>query len=133
MRPLSRVANPANTLYYEENVGRFAWMRDPDQCPWADGVPGRVKGWHGVWWRFDATFCDGHAEGIKMDGYKSPQLSHYPVGQDGTPSSYETLQCIIVRGENWQKDTLPAATVWTTQSCPQTGRPSQEGPDGVGG
>jgi prepilin-type N-terminal cleavage/methylation domain-containing protein/prepilin-type processing-associated H-X9-DG protein len=136
LRPLSRIPNPANTLYYEENVGRFAWMRYPDPCPIADveGVPARARGWHGNWWNFQVAFADGHAGYIVMNGYQPVHLSHYPLNEYGYQHSYETLQCVIVRGDNWQKDTLPAPAVFTNHPCPADGaRPSNEGPDGVGG
>ncbi len=133
LRPLSRVPNPANTLLYEENVGRFAWMRDPDVCPIADGIPGRVKGWHKRLWTFDVAFADGHAGTIIMNGYNSPRLASYPASACADPTNIEdchrSYQCVIVRGSNWQKDTLPSPDVRTGFQCPDTGRPSQEAGD----
>ena len=100
-------------------------MRDPDQCPIADGIPGRVKGWHGRWWIFDVAFVDGHASTIRMEGYRPVNLSHYPPG-----ASFSSYQCVIVRGNGWQKDTLPSPDLNTNHPCPQAGRPTQEGQGG---
>ncbi len=129
LRPLSRISNPANTIYYEENVGRFAWMREPDPCPIPDidGVPGRVKGWHGKMWEFNVAFADGHCAWINMDGYRPTRLSDYPMHITGAAGSFESWQCVIIRGEHWQRDTLPSPDVYTTRPCPAAGRPSEEG------
>ncbi len=68
LRPLSRVPVPARTLYYEENVGRFAWAARRTTCriPTVKGLdPGPTKamhGWHGRDWTYNRAFVDGHAE-----------------------------------------------------------------------
>lgn len=127
LRPMARVPNPANTIYFEENASRFGWMRDPDPCPIVSGgVTGRTKGWHGKWWTTQIVYCDGHAGTIEVNGYKSPHLSSYPSGTD-----WDTWRCVIVRGQDWQKDTLPSPDIATVHPCPAEGRPSQEGPFGV--
>jgi hypothetical protein len=109
-------------------------MRDPDWCPIAEGIPGRVKGWHGKMWTFEASFGDGHASDIVMNGYRAERLSSYPAAgcctADDTPDDcHDCYQCVIVRGPNWQKDTLPSASVVTGFIAPDSGRPSQEAGD----
>ena len=56
MRPTSRVPTPARTLYYEENVGRWAWSckRELPECVAGLGLEGvdpgptgAIRGWHG--------------------------------------------------------------------------------------
>ena len=36
LRPITRVPTPSRTLYYEENIGRWAWScrREIDDCTW---------------------------------------------------------------------------------------------------
>jgi len=87
LRPLSRIPNPANTLYYRETVGKNAYRVEPrglphDPCeqegdPAAEGAI--VGGWHGRDWHFNTNFCDAHAETIKMRGYQNPVVSEYPT------------------------------------------------------
>ena len=69
LRPLSRVPNPARTLNYEENIGRWAWAarRELPECafvgPGVDPGPTKaVRGWHGKNWTFNRVFVDAHAE-----------------------------------------------------------------------
>ncbi len=122
LRPISRVPNPRNTLAYQENNSRWAWAvaeENPD-CSWiGQGVPGSVGSWHGKDWTFGATFVDGHADWIYMRGYRNPR-----VHQD--QSLQEQHRCIIIRGDGWQKDTLPAPLVLTGLHYPGSGRPSYE-------
>jgi len=140
MRPVSRVPTPSRTLYYEENIGRWAWSckRELPECEWiGEGVdPGptkAIRGWHGKDWTFDRAFVDAHAEVQKIyiegtedqDGF----ALHYrneKIYPDGDPLQ-ENHQCIIVRGEGWQKDTLPADLIPTGLHHDGTGRPSYEG------
>ena len=139
MRPITRVPTPSRTLYYEENIGRWAWScrREIDACDWIGaGVdPGPTKvltGWHGADWTFDRSFVDGHAETQKIynegsedgDGYGT----HYrteTIYQDN--DQQQSFRCIIVRGNGWQKDCLPAPRTPTGLSAPGDGRPSYEG------
>jgi len=105
MHRLSDVVAPASTLAYMENNGRFAWAADPPPSACASllgdgGVPGIVHGWHGKDWTFNAAFLDGHAVAIHMRGFHSPK-----VLIDENEQAYST--CIIIRGEDWQLDTLP--------------------------
>ena len=39
----------------------------------------------------------------------------------------DQYRCIIVRGDGWQKDTLPAELIGTGVLAPGGGRPSYEG------
>lgn len=142
MRPVSRVPTPSRTLYYEENIGRWAWSckRELPECASGLGLEGvdpgptkAIRGWHGKDWTFDRAFVDAHAEVQKIyiegtedqDGF----ALHYrneKIYPDGDPMQ-EAHQCIIVRGDGWQKDTLPADLIPTGLWHDGTGRPSYEG------
>lgn len=140
MRPVSRVPTPARTLYYEENIGRWAWSckNELPECQWiGTGVdPGPTKtltGWHGKDWTFNRAFVDAHAEFQKIwiegtedkDGY----ALHYrnEIAFPENEALQEAQQCIIVRGPGWQKDTLPQETIPTGLIFSGGGRPSYEG------
>jgi prepilin-type N-terminal cleavage/methylation domain-containing protein len=128
LRPISRVPTPARTLYYEENIGRWAWncKREKEDCQGvmnSDGVdPGPTKamrGWHGKDWTYNRAFVDGHADYQRLiiegtedaNGYFEHYRTELVYPED------EQLQnnsvCIIVRGPGWQKDTLPAPAIIT--------------------
>lgn len=140
LRPTSRVPTPARTLYYEENIGRWAWACREDQCDFLTGVdPGPtkvVRGWHGRDWTYNRAFVDAHAETqrIYIDGtedahgyanhYVREHLSTYPafiltcddlLGDDGGTNADRDVayRCIIVRGNGWAKDTLPSPFIQT--------------------
>jgi len=74
LRPITRVPTPARTLYYEENIGRWAWSCKNELKPDCDFVgpgvdPGptkSVRGWHGRDWTFNRAFVDSHAEQQKI-------------------------------------------------------------------
>lgn len=140
LRPTTRVPTPARTLYYEENIGRWAWScrRELTECGFIGlGVdPGPTKalrGWHGRDWTYNRAFVDAHAEIQKIyiegsedsDGYalhyRNERLESYPDGGD-----FEQFRCIIVRGPNWQKDTMPADLIETGLIHNGGGRPSYE-------
>ncbi len=121
LKPISRVPNPANTIYFMENAGRFAWRKNygADGCGSLSGALGNdvesaVKGWHGKPWNFATAFVDGHSSVVTIDGHyqPQPQLSSYPDGED-----YGVWHCVIIRGPNWQIDTLPAPSVLTSIDC----------------
>ena len=153
LRPTTRVPTPARTLYYEENIGRWAWScraEKPD-CLDVVGGPGvdpgptkAVRGWHGRDWTFNRAFVDAHAETQKIyiegtedrDGYAQhyrneviSNLPQYPE-LDRPFSTNEQLndqyRCIIVRGDGWQKDTFPAELIVTGLEYGEAGRPSYE-------
>jgi prepilin-type N-terminal cleavage/methylation domain-containing protein len=142
MRATSRITTPARTLYYEENIGRWAWSarRELDAehdnynaggCGFIGlGVnPGPTKtipGWHGLDWTYNRAFVDGHAElqKIYIEGTEDQEgyALHYRnevVEGDGGP-------CIVVRGDGWQKDTLPQPFIPTQLLMNGSGRPSYE-------
>jgi hypothetical protein len=146
LRPITRVPTPARTLYYEENIGRWAWSarRELDECQWiGQGVdPGptkAVRGWHGKDWTYNRAFVDAHAEyqRIYIEGsedregyanhYRNEELESYPRNSGGDEGNFEFFRCIIVRGPGWQKDTMPAELLETGLQWGGGGRPSYEG------
>jgi prepilin-type N-terminal cleavage/methylation domain-containing protein len=152
LRPITRVPTPARTLYYEENIGRWAWSAKNElaecfQTIGGSGVdPGptkAVRGWHGKDWTYNRVFVDAHAEQQKIylegtedregyaNHYRNERLESYPrwPGCGEAPDdegSFEQFQCIIVRGPNWQKDTMPAELICTGLRHGGAGRPSYE-------
>ena len=147
MRPTARVPTPARTIYFEENIGRWAWSCRQEVCTAigellpgvSPGPTGALRGWHGEDWKYNRAFVDAHAEYQLLifpetkdsDGYyehyRNERLTSYPNWIDGSPGSFEQYQCIIVRGDGWQKDTMPAAILRTGLINPHGGRPSYEG------
>ncbi len=140
LRPITRVLTPSRTLYYEENIGRWAWSarRERDDCSFIGlGVdPGPTKtieGWHCKDWTFNRAFVDGHAESQKIfiEGTEDSEgfALHYrgELGVMDDPGLQDQYRCIIVRGNGWQKDTLPAALLATGLQHGGDGRPSYEG------
>lgn len=125
-KSFDRIPSPANTIYYIENCGRFAWHVNQEQCkghhPNGVFAPSsgdrRVKGWHGRDYSFAAAFSDGHAGTIVMNGRQlpPPDLSYYPQ-IEGDPGAMawkfahddpkSAWLCCIIRGPGWQVDTLP--------------------------
>jgi prepilin-type N-terminal cleavage/methylation domain-containing protein len=146
LRPTTRVPTPARTLYYEENIGRWAWSakRELPECDFIGaGVdPGPTKtlrGWHGRDWTYNRAFVDAHAEQQKIwiegtedrEGYalhyRNEELESYPdFPEPLSPGSFDQYRCIIVRGPNWQKDTMPASLIKTDLMHNGGGRPSYE-------
>lgn len=149
LRPLTRVANPSRVLYYEENIGRWAWAcrRENPDCEIVPlgidpGPTKAVRGWHGRDWTFNRVFVDAHAElqRIYIEGtedadgyarhYRSELLAFDPPwpGATGTPDGH--YKCIIIRGPGWQKDTFPDAVIPTglqwNGGLAGSGRPSYE-------
>ncbi len=141
LRPISRIPTPPRTLYYEENIGRWAWdaRREKDDCIAVIGDVGydpgptkAVAGWHGKDWTFQRSFVDGHAESQKLiiagtedsegffEHYRTELV--YPEDMD----RQDRTVCIIVRGPGWQKDTLPATGIFTGLSWGGEGRVSAE-------
>ncbi len=136
MRPTSRVTTPARTLFYEENIGRWAWSVWTEQCDFIDGIdPGPtkvLKGWHGRDWTYNRAFVDAHAETQKIyiegteddRGYARHYRSELIYG-NGNPEQ-QRHRCVIVRGDGWQKDTLPAQFIRTGLIRSGGGRASYE-------
>ncbi|MBI4716411.1 MAG: hypothetical protein HY763_01275 [Planctomycetes bacterium] len=154
-RPVSRVPSPSRTLNYEENIGRFAWTCRRERCDLQGTAPGSnpgatksMRGWHGKSWTYTRAFVDGHAdtqaiwiEGTEdRDGYAYhyyvEELEWYPPARQGCSSGYLNLsqeqlrsyyRCVIVRGDGWQKDTLPAPSIPVGTYWVSGGRASFEG------
>jgi hypothetical protein len=151
LRPTTRVPTPARTLYYEENIGRFAWSAraEKPECVSSLSLQGvnpgptkSIRGWHGRDWTFNRAFVDAHAETQKIyiegtedkDGYAQHYRSEFINGLPQFPgrggedndSLNQSYQCIIVRGDGWQKDTFPAELVETGLEWDGDGRPSYE-------
>ncbi len=139
LRPLSRVPTPSRTLFYEENIGRWAWRARQEICDLPEIAPGidpgptkAVRGWHGKDWTFNRSFVDAHAESQKIlvegtedvDGY----FQHYRVERVfEREEEQDQHRCVLIRGPGWQKDTYPAEPVETNLMSAGGGRPSDEG------
>lgn len=139
LRPLSRVPNPGRTIEYEENIGRWAWAcrREIEACSFIGqgvdpGPSGAVRGWHGKDWTYNRVFMDAHAERqtIYIEGTEDAEgfANHYynELVFPDDPDMQEAYRCIIVRGDGWQKDTLPAPRIPTGVPFSLNGRPSYE-------
>lgn len=114
------------------------------------GPTGVIRGWHGKNWSYNRAFVDSHAEtqAIYVEGtedsegyalhYRNQQLADYPDFPNcsgcapgskdcsGEAGSFEAYRCIIVRGDGWQKDTMPAPLICTGLYWGGYGRPSYE-------
>lgn len=129
LRPISRVPTPSRTLYYEENIGRWAWAVERDRCaevisniPGIDpGPTNTIVGWHGIPWRFQRAFVDGHAEvqSIIEPGTEDVNGFFFHYRREAVAGLGNNFRCITVRGEGWTKDTLPAPLIPTTLSPPR--------------
>ncbi len=138
MRPVSRVPTPSRTLYYEENIGRFAYAckKENPTCQqvinsiqgYDPGPTKALAGWHCKDWTFNRAFVDAHAATQQIiiqgtedtDGY----FQHYRV-ELVFPDSIglqRSNTCVIVRGQGWQKDTLPAEQIEMDVVVTGTGR-----------
>jgi hypothetical protein len=138
LRPVSRISTPARTINYEENIGRWAWAcrREIEECTWIGpgvypGITKAVRGWHGKNWTYNRVFVDAHAERQAVfiegtedaDGYSNHYYNEL-VFED--PSEQNNYRCVIVRGDGWQKDTLPDLPIPTGRYWSGDGRPSYE-------
>ena len=146
MRPITRVPTPSRTLYYEENIGRWAWSCRREACtdipsvvPGVSPGPTRsLRGWHGADWTYNRAFVDSHGDyqKIYLEGtedstgfalhYRKEHLSSYPAFPGVPETNFDFYECIIVRGTNWAKDTLPQEVISTGLIHPAGGRPSYE-------
>lgn len=140
LRPISRVPTPSRTLYYEENIGRWAWASRAEIPRCLDTVstgidPGPTKaigGWHGKDWSYNRSFVDAHGEyqKILIEGTEDSEgyFQHYRTEwlDLSVPDDARTDACIIVRGDGWQKDTQPAPYISTGLARPGGERPSYE-------
>lgn len=150
MRPITRLPTPARTIYYEENIGRWAWAAREDPCDFLAGIDvgptKQLSGWHGQNWTYNRAFVDTHVEYQKIyfEGtedslgyakhYRVEKLPYYPPwpaagGPDpNDQGALETFyRCVIIRGPNWTKDTFPAQLIETGLDHPSGNfRPSYE-------
>ncbi|MHC4065120.1 MAG: hypothetical protein ACYSUI_11575 [Planctomycetota bacterium] len=108
---LSEIVDPAQTLYYLENCARYAFLNGTVDTSCDTASQDVVEGWHGQPWLFNAAFVDGHAAPIHLRGYRNPHLGHYPERE------YNYWHCVIIRGDDWQLDTLPLEPVLTNIEC----------------
>ncbi len=125
LRSVSRIPNPANTIYYIENCGRFSWRAGKahaDRVCWtsSDGphfseseVPHMIRGWHGKPFQFVTSFVDGHAGVTKIDGYLWPPPTTPRDPQDN-PLYWK---CHVIRGHGWQLDVLPSMPEFMNVDC----------------
>ncbi len=131
LKPISRVPNPANTVYFMENCGRFGWRFNYgiDGCELLSGATAGepdvdVLGWHKKPYVFNVSYVDGHASTVTMKGHNHPQphLRSYPnCSGNEDDRCHRFWHCVIIRGEGWQLDTLPAPAVATRIKCNNSG------------
>ncbi len=132
-RSLSRVPNAGNTIIYMENAARYAAyannseLNQPTNNCWWPYTYGNftAKGWHKKNWRFNVGFCDGSARKIKLKGHTLVEYG---------PGTIEAVnRCILLRGPDWQIDTLPGALLQTNKIRSQDidgHTPNRDGADG---
>ena len=134
LKPISRVPNPGNTIYFMENAGRFGYRVNSglDGCGGGSSrslgadVLSVIKGWHGRAYTFQVSFVDGHAGTVRMEGHQQPppKLARYPsappcccTSGGSSVACHRCWRCVILRGPGWQIDTLPAPAVVTEIRC----------------
>ena len=123
LRPMSFVPNPGNTIMYWENAARFAMYSDnpeygadqpsPD-CRRFFGESYVAHGWHGQDWRFNAAFGDGHVANIFVRSYRKTLLPEPPP--ECSPAG--RCACVVVRGDGWQRDSMPSPFLVSTHLVP---------------
>ncbi|GJM25680.1 MAG: hypothetical protein DHS20C16_20950 [Phycisphaerae bacterium] len=132
-RSLSQVPNAGNTILYMENAARYAQYAENSElnqdssggCHWPYAYAKfTAKGYHKQNWRFNVAFCDGSARWIKIKGHG--RVDYGP----GTVEA--TNQCILVRGPDWQVDTMPSDPKNThkTRSADISGHVQLDGTEG---
>ncbi|MCA9250858.1 MAG: type II secretion system protein [Phycisphaerae bacterium] len=129
-RSLSRVPNPGNTILYMENAARYAPYAENSELDQTNGwwpytyAQFTANGWHKQTWRFNVGFCDGSARNIKLKGHGNVQFG------PGTIESQN--RTILIRGLDWQIDTLPGALLKTNKIRSQdiNGHTPQDGEQG---
>ena len=117
LRPLSRIPKMSNTLLFIEGNGRWAWewSDSPDECGGSNTPGAYTLGWHGRKFRFAVAYADAHADSVDMQGKicPAPDLGGQFPAAYGNPSTYDYWKNVIVRGPNWQIDTLPSPPIET--------------------
>lgn len=117
LHALSAISNSRETIFYLENCGKLAYLANPGGAGCGQGDPSVVNGWHGQSWLFNTSFVDGHAAATFIRGTYNPHIGHYPE-DFGWPDPHQAWRCAIVRGDQWQIDSLPAPPVQTTIPAP---------------
>ncbi len=113
LRPVADVPSPSRTIAYLDNCGKFSYRQDYgiDFCsgsPPALELDPLVRGWHGSAFTFSTAFADGHVGRRYINGHLHPQpdIGRYP--RDSGSDPYDSWHCVIIRGKDWQIDTLPS-------------------------
>ena len=113
LRPTTRVPTPARTLYYEENIGRWAWAARRDVCDFLNGIdPGPTKT---IRWlarrRLDLQPCRSSTPTASTRRSSTAVrrtcwaiYEHYRIEKLSTVSrepgaDWTQFRCIIVRGD----------------------------------
>ncbi len=130
LRPITQLTSPARTILFEENPAHYAWRRNygKNGCQLLNGGPlsydieSSIRGWHGTPFSFNLSFADAHAAKTHVNGHlhDQPDIGRWPEF-DGAAGSWQRFHCSIIRGANWQRDTLPAPPIPTNQSCSSAG------------
>lgn len=133
MRPASGIPSPSRTLLYQENVLLYGWVPYPfrespglqESSVTADlNDDPHIAGWHGTPFTGNAIFADGHAARIRIDGHilPHPDIETYPsiAPWDDFPINPGNA---LIRGADWQKDTLPLPLITTSTEFGFNGRP----------
>jgi prepilin-type N-terminal cleavage/methylation domain-containing protein len=145
-RPLTRVPNPANTVYYIENCGRFAWRTGGVASRGARSqssrmVPAADRGssypWNLCWTQSDGPHFSqsAHVDVIKdwhtkepnfvtafLDGHaglvKITGFLWPPPSTPRDPDGDPLLwECHVIRGIGWQLDVLPSMPIYHWVRC----------------
>jgi prepilin-type N-terminal cleavage/methylation domain-containing protein len=124
-RPLDRIPSASRTMHYMETVGRYAWAWG--YGPWGWGTDFEIGGWYRDPFKYCLSFCDGHADYIKMKGsginpsgvvQSKDDVEYIP----GLPGGMDEWWQVIQRGKGWQLDCLPSPAVPTNKRCGGTAR-----------
>lgn len=119
-RPLDRIPSASRTMHYMETNGRYAWAWG--YGPWSFGTNFEVGGWYRDPWKFCMSFCDGHADYIKLKGSGINPTGIVQSKNDveyipGLPGGMDTWWQVITRGKGWQFDCLPSPAIPTNKRC----------------
>lgn len=124
LRKVSTISNTSRMILFWELAGRDAWRAkkwdefgNPEQQEndWnREFGSGRAKqfrvarGWHKTDWTFTMSFVDGHADFLKMHGYRNEVV-------DETKYPLSGWWRVIIRDPagRWQLDSLPAPPIDT--------------------
>ncbi len=125
LKPVSGIPSPSRTLLFQENALLFGWVPFPyTESPGLErssvtagdhNDDPHIAGWHGAPFSGNATFADGHSARIKMDGHilPHPDIETYPAIAPWYEQTANPRHALI-RGADWQKDTLPSPLTSTS-------------------